>query len=343
MSSVQPESVSWLWYPYIPIGKVTLLDGDPGLGKSYITLAIATAVSHGYGLLDKTPCDPGSVLLMSVEDGPADTIRPRLDTMKADCTRIFAVSKPLCLNRDGLRDLETLLRKNKPLFVVIDPLFAYTGAEVDIHRANETREIMDQLSRLAATYRCAILAVRHLTKGGRDKSIYRGLGSIDIVAACRSVLLAGADPQDRNKRALLQIKNNLAPFGDAISYEIREGGVFRWTGRSDLTADQILASDQNGKKAFPVENAADFLRGELSTGPMSARDIMSRAKNAGFSERTIWRARASLGVEAHKIGRDRWVWELPSGVNAQESPRAGSLAEVSERQEQVGGLEGCHF
>ena len=123
--------------------------------------------------------------------------------------------------------------------------------------------------------------------GGRDKSIYRGLGSIDIVAACRSVLLAGADPQDRNKRALLQIKNNLAPFGDAIGYEIQEGGVFAWTGKSDLTADRILASDQNGKKALSVENAADFLRGVLSTGPMSSRDIMSRAKEAGFSERTI--------------------------------------------------------
>ena len=343
MSSVQPESVCWLWYPYIPIGKVTLLDGDPGLGKSYITLAMATAVSRGYGLPDRTPCDPGAVLLMSVEDGLADTIRPRLDTMKADCTRIFAVSKPLSLNRDGLGDLETLLRKNKPLFVVIDPLFAYTGAEVDIHRANETREIMDQLSRLAATNRCAILAVRHLTKGGRDKSIYRGLGSIDIVAACRSVLLAGADPQDRNKRALLQIKNNLAPFGDAIGYEIREGGVFAWTGRSDLTADQILASDQNSQKAFPVENAADFLRGELSRGPKSARDIMSRAKNAGFSERTIWRARATLGVEAHKIGRDRWVWELPSGVNAAESPEVPASQPFSEKEKQVEGLEGCQF
>ena len=280
---------------------------------------------------------------MSIEDGLADTIRPRLDTMKADCTRIFAVSKPLSLNRDGLGDLETLLRKNKPLFVVIDPLFAYTGAEVDIHRANETREIMDQLSRLAATNRCSILAVRHLTKGGRDKSIYRGLGSIDIVAACRSVLLAGADPQDQNKRALLQIKNNLAPFGDAIGYEIRKGGVFAWTGRSDLTADQILASDQNSKKAFPVENAGDFLRVELSTGPKSARDIMSGAKNAGFSERTIWRARATLGVEAHKIGRDRWVWELPSGVNAAESPEVPASQPFSEVEEQVGGLEGCQF
>src|SRR5262249_42614784 len=153
-------------------------------------------------------------------------------------------------------------------------------------------------------------AGEHLAAAGVENRCTRLGGNFfeAVPAGGDAVLLAGADPQDRNKRALLQIKNNLAPFGEAIGYEIREGGGFAWTGRSDLTADQILASDQNNQKAFPVENAADFLRGELSRGPKSARDIMSRAKNAGFSERTIWRARATLGVEAHKIGRDRWVW-----------------------------------
>jgi hypothetical protein len=318
MSSVQPENVSWLWYPYIPAGKVTLLDGDPGLGKSYITSAIATAVSRGQGLPGKAQCAPGCVLLMNAEDGLADTIRPRLDAMGADCSRILAVSKRLILNNEGFADLERLLRENKPLLVVVDPLFAYTGAKVDIHRANETREFMDQLSRLAATNRSAILGVRHLTKGGRDKSIYRGLGSIDIVAACRSVLLAGADAQDRNRRAVLQTKNNLAPLGDAIGYEIREG-VFGWTGKSDLTADRIFASDQEARSALPIDDAGDFLRSELMTGPMSSRDIFSRAKKAGFSDRTVWRAKKKLGVEAHKIGLDRWVWSLPCAVDAKES------------------------
>ncbi len=309
MSKVQPEKVSFLWNPYIPFGKVTLLDGDPGLGKSYITLAIASAVSRGCGLPGEVRCDPGRVLLMNAEDGLGDTIRPRLDRMAADCDNILAISKRLILDVSGLADLQKILDQSLPRLVVIDPLFAYTGAKMDIHRANETREFMEKLSRLAAEYHCAVLGVRHLTKGGRDKSIYRGVGSIDIVAACRSVLLAGADAEDRNKRALLQIKNNLTPPGDAIGYEIREE-IFSWTGKSDLTADRILASDQSAKNSLRVDDAADFLREELSTGPMSSKDIMSRAQKAGLKKRTVWRAKERIGVEAHKIGGDRWAWQL---------------------------------
>jgi RecA-family ATPase len=311
MSKVVAEKVSFLWNPYIPLGKVTLLDGDPGLGKSYITLAVATAVSRGYGLPGETRRDPGRVLLMNAEDGLGDTIRPRLDQMMADCENILAISKRLILDPGGLDDLQKILEESLPRLVVIDPLFAYTGSKMDIHRANETRELMDKVSRLASAYQCAILGVRHLTKGGRDKSIYRGVGSIDILAACRSVLLAGADAEDRNKRALLQIKNNLAPLGEGIGYEIREG-VFSWTGKSDLTADRILASEQSVKNSLRIEDAAEFLREELSTGPMSSKDIMSRALKAGLSERTVWRAKKEVGVQAHKIGGERWAWELPA-------------------------------
>jgi len=309
MSAVKPEKVSFLWNPYIPLGKITLLDGDPGLGKSFITLAIATSVSRGVGLPGEQTCEPGRVLLMNAEDGLGDTIRPRLDRMEADCSRIFAIPDRLVLDPKGLADLENIFDLYLPRLVVIDPLFAYTGAKMDIHRANETREFMDKLSRLAAEYHCAIIGVRHLTKGGRDKSIYRGVGSIDISAACRSVLLAGADAQDRDKRALVQIKNNLAPFGEGIGYEIRDG-VFAWTGKSDLTADRILASDQSVKNSSRFDDAVEFLRNVLRTGPMSSNDIMTRAREAGLSERTIWRAKQELGIVAHKIGLDHWVWEL---------------------------------
>jgi putative DNA primase/helicase len=195
MSNIKPETVEWLWERRIPLGKVTLIEGDPGIGKSFVTLAIGTAVSLGRGLPEQPGGAPARVLLLSAEDGLADTIRPRLDAMGADCGMILAIARRITLDLPGCLELDQVLMNEKPRLVVIDPLFAYTGATVDIHRANEVRDIMARLAALAARHHCAIVCIRHLTKAGQERSIYRGLGSIDLTAACRSVLLVGADPQ----------------------------------------------------------------------------------------------------------------------------------------------------
>ena len=319
MADVQAESVNWLWEPYIPRAKVTLLEGDPGVGKSWLSLAISTAVSLGKGLPGQNNGNPASVLLASAEDGLGDTIRPRLDTMKADLSRVFAVDGLFTLDDSGLAMLEGYIVDNKPMLVVLDPLVGYISAAVDIHRSNEVRAVMSKLAALAEKYKVAILAIRHLTKGGMAKPIYRGLGSIDFTAACRSVLLAGYDPANPQSRGLVHIKSNLAPTGDAIGFEITDGS-FYWTGNSDLTAAKILAvEDSEGKSAF--DEATEFLKEELENGPVEARQVLRDARNVSIAERTLKRAKDKLGIKTSRRGKKgkrgggKFIWELPADTH----------------------------
>ena len=303
LSSVVPEDVSWLWHPYIPLGKVTLIEGDPGLGKSWLSCALATAISLGKGLPQTGPRDPGSVLLLSAEDGLGDTIRPRLDAMEADVSRISAVDGPVVFNDDGLLEIEAHVSQTKPSLIVVDPFVAYLGGKVDLHKANETRAVLKKLAALAERHRLALVLIRHLTKGGRDKSIYRGIGSIDITAACRSVLLVGADGQDPTRRGVVHIKSNLAPMGDSLGYAIEEGR-FTWTGASDLTAQQILSSDTNGNQASAKDEAITFLKQVLEHGPMASADIDKQARALGITPITLKRAKKEIGIISTPI-RDK--------------------------------------
>ncbi len=322
MANVQPETVSWLWYPYIPLGKLTLLEGDPGIGKSWVSLAIATAVSLGKGLPGTEVAEPQMVLLASAEDGLGDTLRPRFDAMAANVRNVHAIKGSLDFGNGGLAVLQRDIEQVKPALVIIDPLVAYLGPGVDIHRANETRAVMSQLAEIAESSHVAILAVRHLTKGGALKAIYRGLGSIDFAAACRSVLMAGCDPDNDQKRAIVQIKSNLAAKGRAIGFELREGH-FYWTGESDLTAARILAAEDSQDGISARDEAENFLRDELSSGPVEWQQIEKDRKAAGISEITLRRARESLSVkirregEQGKRGGGRSVWELPEVLVAQ--------------------------
>ncbi|MDP2726169.1 MAG: AAA family ATPase, partial [Dehalococcoidia bacterium] len=201
LDSVTPEQVEFLWHPYIPLGKLTILEGDPGLGKSWLALAIAAAISRGVKLPGATdPWGPADILLLSAEDGLADTITPRLDAMGADRGRITAITG-IATDKgergfslaEHLDLLEEVLTQYRPIFVILDPLVSFLGAGVDMYRANEVRAILAPLASLAERCRAAILAIRHLTKSGRDKAIYRGQGNIDFVAAARSVILAGKE------------------------------------------------------------------------------------------------------------------------------------------------------
>jgi len=316
MAEVVPETVSWLWLPYIPLGKLALLEGDPGIGKSWVSLAIATAVSLGKGLPGTEAIESASVVLASAEDRLGDTIRPRLDAMGADVSKIHAIRGALDFGSGGLTLLEGFIERVKPSLVIVDPLVAYIGAGVDIHRANETRAVMAKLADMAEKHGCAILAIRHLTKGGTLKPIYRGLGSIDLAAACRSVLMAGCDPDNPQKRGIVHIKSNLAPMGEAIGFELRGGG-FYWTGESDLTWQKILAAEDSGEGKSAVDEATEFLKDELADGLVDASQVWRDARDTGLSEKTIKRAKAKLGIitrrlgETGKRGGGKFTWELP--------------------------------
>jgi len=327
MAEVVAVAVDWLWKPYIPLGKLTLLEGDPGVGKSWVSLAIARGVSLGRGLPGMQSGAPGKALLASAEDGLGDTIRPRLDAMKADVNRIVAIDTPLTLDDAGFAQLEGCVDTHKPSLLILDPLVAYLGAGVDIHRANETRAVMAQLARLAERFGIAVVAVRHLTKGGMSKAIYRGLGSIDITAACRSVLLAGCEAENSGNRALVHIKSNLALAGPSIGYELKDG-CFYWTGESSLTAAQILAAD-NGAGTSELDEAVAFLRGELADGRVPAKDVYRDAQDMGVSRRTLERAKVQAGIivrregEKGKRGGGGWAWKLPDDLHRQDTAPSG--------------------
>jgi AAA domain len=302
MDDVEPEQVVWLWHPYIARGKLTILEGDPGLGKSWLTCALASAVSRGRGLPGCEPFEAGNVLMLSAEDGLGDTLRPRLDAVGADVRRIHALSEPLTFDRSGLLRLEATIIERRPALVIIDPLFAFTGGKVDIHRANECRAISAPLAAIAERHGCAMLAVRHLGKSrGGGHALNAGIGSIDFTAAARSVLLVGRDPDDENKRAIVQTKNNLAPHGPSIGYKL-EGDSFFWTGESDLTAGRILSVASNDDERSALSEAVDFLRSALSNGEREVDEVKAEARRAGVSEATLRRARERLNLKAIRRG-----------------------------------------
>ncbi len=337
MIDVAAEKVRWLWYPYIALGKLTLLEGDPGLGKSWLTCAMAAGVSCGRGLPGAGIYEAGNVLMLSAEDGLADTLRPRLDAVGADVSRVFALAEPLTFDMAGLVKLEAATIEYKPLLVIIDPLFAFTGAKADIHRANECRAISAPLAAIAERQGCAIVALRHLGKSrGGGHALNAGIGSIDFTAAARSVLLVGVEPDEPNKRAIVQIKNNLAPHGPAVGFKL-EDGQFYWTGESSLTASRILSVASEDERST-VEEAAYFLRHTLEDGPVPTNEIKREARKAGISDATLRRAKDRLGVRSGKRGghfgtnEQCWVWILPGAEDAQESAKGAQEKEIEHLQ-----------
>jgi len=320
LADVEPEEVPWLWEPYIPLSKLTILEGDPAAGKTFVGLAIASAISNGRGLLAQDgrpgpPFVPGNVLYLTAEDGLADTIRPRLDSLGADVKRVFSVLPAADGENVSLADvveLDLIAAQIKPRLIVIDPLQAYLGAGIDMHRANETRPVLSRLAWLAEKHKCAVLCLRHLTKAPTGRAIYRGMGSIDFTAAARSVLLAGVDPADEGRRALVQIKSSLAPIGVAIGYTLTQKEGFLWAGVSSLTKGDLLAGDRIlvDEEKTALREACDFLQDILADGPVDSKQIKKEARKAGIAEKTLHRAKSQCGITAKKIGHEKWVWQL---------------------------------
>jgi DNA repair protein RadA/Sms len=324
MADIEPETVTWLWFPFIPTSKLTIMEGDGGIGKSWLTCAIASAISRGFGLPTSEPFEAGNVLFLSAEDGLGDTLRPRLDAGGADVSRIYALAEPLTLDAIGLLKLENAIIKYAPALVVIDPLFAFTGGKVDIHRANEARTITAPLAAIAERHGCAIVAVRHLNKShGGGNANNAGLGSIDFHAAARSVLLVGKDPDDESKRALCQTKSNLAAFGEPQGYTI-EGGQFRWTGTSDLTAGRVLSFASDIDERDAQAKAVEFLRAALKDGARPAKEVKAEAVQAGLTEQNLRTARARLKIKPTKEGGEfggkgaKWMWKMPDTQDVEE-------------------------
>lgn len=345
LSEVTPECVTWLWRGRVPFGKITILDGDPGLGKSTLSLDLAARLSNGQPMPGEIGApDPGNTLLLTVEDGLGDTVRPRLEAAGADLNRVLAFpGVPETNGRAGHGGSETrppqlptdvaLLReyimRSAVRLVIIDPLMAFLPQEVNAFRDQDVRRALAPVARMAEETGAAVLILRHLNKGGGGGSaLYRGGGSIGISGAARSVLLVSKHPDDDERRVLAPVKNNLARMPPALTFALasdapEQPGRIVWEGESDISADALLASQVAESDRSTLDEACEFLVDRLANGRVKAGDVHSSAREAGISPRTLERAKKRLGVRSRKeggVGDDgHWAWELPG---AAEQPSA---------------------
>ena len=319
LDDVEPEVVEWLWYPYIPRGKLTMIEGDPGLGKSWLTMALASYISRGKSLPYQIEPESGKVLIMSAEDGLADTIKPRLMTLKANTKNIIAIPEPVSFTENGSKAVDQAIKLIKPTLVIIDPLVAYLGGKIDLHKANETREIMARLTRIAEENRVAIILVRHLTKGSKEKAIYRGLGSIDLTAAVRSVLAIGRNPKDPNEgRVICHIKSNLAPLGKPIAYTLDAGDKkhpFEFGEEIDVDVNEVMGTQSTTGKGA-TDAACDFLSTLLSQEEaLPSLDIKREAEARGIGDKALKKAKRILGIVMIREADGVYKWKLPKTQN----------------------------
>ncbi|HQE66110.1 MAG TPA: AAA family ATPase [Bacillota bacterium] len=308
MSDIETEQVQWLWYPFIPYGKITIIQGDPGEGKTSFVLAMIALLTTGKPLPeDKTVAEPIRVIYQSAEDGLADTIKPRLEASGADCSRILVIDESvkeltLCDER-----LEQAVQETGAKLIVLDPLQAYLGGNVDMHRANEVRPVFKRLCAIADRTGCAIILIGHMNKAQGLKSSYRGLGSIDFHAAARSVLLVGRLKSEPSVRVVAHDKSNLAPEGKSIAFSLDAENGFQWIGYCDVSVDDILSGTGSVQtKTVQMENE---LR-RMLIEPVLAEDVFRRAAELDISERTVKIAKKNLDIQSDRIG-EHWYWRLP--------------------------------
>ena len=309
MDTVQEEEIKWLWKPYIPFGKLTIIQGDPGEGKTTFALQLAALLSLGKGFGENENIgvsEPVNVIYQTAEDGLADTVKPRLISAGADCSKIKVIDdSEKSLSMDDER-LEIAINATGARVLILDPLQAYLGNKVDMNRANEAREMTKKLGAIAARTGCAVILIGHMNKGSGAKAAYRGIGSIDFFAIARSVLLVARVPDDSTIRAVAQIKSNLALEGDTMAFRLADNG-FTWIGEYDISTDELLAGYSNSDKH---KSAEDFLKKILSNGQtVPASSIFSQAKAIGVSKRTIENVKQELGIKSIKDGAS-WLWKM---------------------------------
>ena len=305
---IKPEEVEWLWYPYIPYGKLTIIHGDGGEGKTTLILRLAALLSRG----EKLPCDdterePIKVIYQTAEDGLGDTIKPRLLAGNADCSQIKVIDESEAALTMLDERVEKAIAETGARVMILDPMQAYIGAKVDMNRANEVRAILSQLGRIADKYRCAIILVGHLNKAQGNKSNYRGLGSIDFQAAARSVLVVGRVKDKPEIRVVAHQKSSLAPEGKPIAFELSEANGFKWLGHYEISIDDLLSGISREKKSDMAES---LIVDCLSGGKYPQQTLLQKAQSLGISKRVLDEAKKTLRVRSVKEG-SVWYWQLP--------------------------------
>ena len=331
VSEIDEREIGWLWRDRIPLGKTTLLYGDPNLGKSLLTMGLVAAVSRGGLLPDRTLAPKGSALILSAEDDPADTIRPRLRAAGADLERchILTVARGWFTLVEDLPALkETIDKIGDVRLVVIDPLTAYLGG-TDSHRNADVRELLGPLGELAGKTGAAFVLVSHINKGASLNALHRAMGSLAFVAAARAAWIIVQDPKDKLRRLFLPTKSNLGPAVAGLAYKVvigeHGGPTLAWEPDPvEVDLSEILAGSGGRTRGGGVlEEAKEFLREELAEGPRTVKELEDAAKGAGISWATVLRAKKALRVRSGKHGfgsEGVWTWALPKGAQAPSTP-----------------------
>jgi hypothetical protein len=337
-NDVEALEVRWLWPGWVAFGKLTVLEGDPGQGKSALLVDLAARVSAGLRLPDGSPGVRANVCIASAEDGLADTIRPRLEAAGADLKRVQVLTgvwegqgshRPLELPGD-LAALEELMGRGKCKLLILDPLTAYLGRGVDVRSDQDVRRCLHRLAVLAAGMGCAVVLVRHL-KGWARVALYRGMGSVGIQAAARSGLVVAPDPDSPDHHVLACVKPNLSARPRSLRFRLSpaERGACRveWCGGCDWTADDLLRPPERPEERGALAEACALLRDLLRDGRRPARECREEARAAGVTGRTLERAKQRLGARSERVGfgaAGEWFWLLPGGAE-QGGPKLGDL------------------
>ncbi len=349
LSEVVPERVRWLWEGRIALGKLNLVDGDPGTGKSAATTDLAARVSVGKPWPDGAECEAGGVVILSAEDGLADTIRPRFDAAGGDPSKAVAVStvpdaedneRQIAIP-DDLHVIESAIERVGAVLVIIDPLMAFLPGDVNSHRDQDVRRALAPLARLAERTGAAVIVVRHLNKATGGNALYRGGGSIGIVGAARSGLLIAKHPDDDSRRVLASIKSNLAAPAPSLIFGLSstESGAVRvdWKGESSLDAAALLSAPTDHEERSALSEAQEFLREVLANGSLPSKDVENEGRDASIEPRTLKRAKQKLGIISERQGgigeRGKWYWRLPAGLSGTKGtkPEDGPLSRGADR------------
>ena len=311
MSDVELTPVEWLWKPYLPFGKLSVLQGNPGEGKTYFAMHLAAACTNGKLLPNMERLEPFNVIYQTAEDGLGDTVKPRLIEAGADLDRVLVIDDSDVQLTLSDERIEKAIIENNARLVIIDPIQAYLGADVDMNRANEVRPIFMRLGQVAQRTGCAILLIGHLNKAAGMQSLQRGLGSIDIAAAVRSVMFIGKLKHDPTMRILTHEKSSLAPPGVSLAFSLGDEGGFRWVGEYDITADEMLSGIEPQRET-KTQQAKDLICTLLAGGKqVLSEDIDKAALERGIPGRTVRDAKRELGdALKSKIveGRKKVFW-----------------------------------
>jgi len=313
MADVPLVEVEWLWKPYIPFGKVSIIQGNPGEGKTTLALRLASACSKGEALPNMDAPEPFNVYYKTAEYGLGDTIKPRLIEAEADLERVFVIDEADAVLSLLDERIEKAIKEKQARLIILDPLQGYLGTETDMNRANEIRPIFRRLGEIAQETGCAIVLIGHLNKATNSNSAYRGLGSMDFRAAARSVLLVGRLRREPNVRVIYHDKSSLAPEGKSIAFNLGNDEGFRWLeGYDDITSDEILNGFSSSKSETKTAQAVELIKFLLAEEKeVPCEYIFQKAKDLGISSRTVNEAKKQIeNIRTKKIS-SKWYWSIP--------------------------------